>query len=368
MERGTLAALFLCLLIAGGAGWAQNAQDPQNIQMFQTVPADQATLVQDGPGKLYCPKCGMNLVTFYKTSHALAGHQFCSLHCLVDAHDDLSGAQVVDVTSLRFIPAAEAHYVVGSDVKGTMTMTSKYAFAGRQDAEAFVQEHGGRILDFAGAVQVARENLVKENKMIGKKRGNMAEKGARIFATMCGEARLPTFGSIAEAKTYLAQHYPCGELKDPQYQALAIYLVRQQTDPPAPQLTVPEEAKCPVCGMFPALYPNWLATLEAPDGRVFYFDGVKDMLKFYFEPRRYRVKLDTEDLKNLRVTDYYDLGGVDAGEAWFVVGSNVFGPMGHELIPFRSREEAQVFQRDHFGDRIVRLKEVTLDLVRDLDK
>ncbi len=337
-------------------------------QMFQSVPADEATLIQEGPGKLYCPSCGMNLVTFYKTSHTLNGQQFCSMHCLVDGHEDLTGAMVVDAASLKLIPAAEAHYVVGSDVKGTMTMVSKYAFADASAAEAFAAEHGGTVMDFPSAVEKARANLAKEKKMVGKKREAMAEKGAKIYEGMCGQAKLPRFGSIAEAKTYLSQHHPCGELKDPQYQALAIYLVRQQSGHTHQAITAPEGAKCPVCGMFPALYPNWLAAVESTGGETFYFDGVKDMLKFSFEPSRYHAKLAPKDLKRLRVTDYYDLGALDARQAWFVVGSNVFGPMGNELIPFRSREEAQVFSDDHFGKSILAFDEITQDLVLDLDK
>ena len=57
---------------------------PVLAQMYQTVEEDQAQLLQNGPGRLYCPNCGMHLVKFYRTGHALKqpnGHidQHCSM-------------------------------------------------------------------------------------------------------------------------------------------------------------------------------------------------------------------------------------------------------------------------------------------------
>ncbi len=49
---------------------------------------------------------------------------------------------------------------------------------------------------------------------------------------------------------------------------------------------IPSDAKCHVCGMFVAKYANWAATIKT-DKETFYFDGVKDMMKFYFEPTKY---------------------------------------------------------------------------------
>ena len=51
-------------------------------------------------------------------------------------------------------------------------------------------------------------------------------------------------------------------------------------------LTIPKDTKCPVCGMFVAKYEKWIAAIKT-DKESFYFDGVKDMMKFYFEPTKY---------------------------------------------------------------------------------
>jgi len=360
MKSSFFAIVLVALLLAAPVVQAQ---------MFQSVTADEAQLLQSGPGKLYCPGCGMNLVKFYKTSHALGDHQYCSMHCLVNANEEIVGVQVVDVTSLKFIDAEKAHYVVGSDVKGTMTMTSKYAFASLADAEAFAGKNGGEVMTFAATEAMARKALVKENQMISKKRGKMAEKGAKIFKSMCDDADLPDFTSIAEAKTHLAESGACGDLNDGQYQAVAIYLMSGAGGHAAVKpLQVPEKAKCPVCGMFVAKYPNWVGEIETTDGQHYYFDGVKDMMKFYFEPDRYHVELTSGQIAAIRVSDYYNLGPMDAHKAWFVIGSNVFGPMGDELIPFGTKEEAEIFSKDHFGKSIVSFEKIDAKLVHGLDQ
>jgi len=365
MKIFTLLSVMLLLVLGTSTVFAQ---------MPQTVPADQAQLLQSGPGKLYCPNCGMNLVKFYKTSHALDEHQYCSMHCYCEANpaseDSAGKAQVVDFTTLKFILATSAHYVVGSDVKGTMTMTSKYAFANKADAETFAGKHGGEIMSFEGAQSVARKALAKENQMIAKKRKSAAEKGQKIFATMCGDADLPDFASIAEAKTHLVSNQVCGQLKDAQYQAVAIYLMSKSGTKAGglAKIEVPEKAKCPVCGMYSALYPDWTAEIITAEGTHYYFDGVKDMMKFYFEPKRFHVSLKADQMAAIHVSDYYNLKAMKAGEAWYVVGSNVYGPMGNELIPFRTEDEAETFSKDHFGKSIVKFDQITKDLVYGLDQ
>jgi len=134
--------------------------------MFQTVDKKDAILVQQGKQKEHCAMCGMNLVKFYKTNHAakLNGKniQYCSLHCLTEhirQGAELENPMVVDVTSLKFIPVTEAFYVVGSDVKGTMSPISKYAFKNLNDAKKFQKKHGGKILDFYSAWQIAKKDF-----------------------------------------------------------------------------------------------------------------------------------------------------------------------------------------------------------------
>jgi len=135
-------------------------------KMFQTVDKKDAILVQKGAQKEHCVICGMNLVKFYKTNHAakLDGKnvQYCSIHCLtkhINEGAELENPMVVDVSSLKFIPVTEAFYVVGSNVKGTMSSVSKYAFKSLKDAKNFQGKHGGKILDFYSAWQEAKKDF-----------------------------------------------------------------------------------------------------------------------------------------------------------------------------------------------------------------
>ncbi|MBM4180034.1 MAG: nitrous oxide reductase accessory protein NosL [Betaproteobacteria bacterium] len=124
---------------------------------------------------------------------------------------------------------------------------------------------------------------------------------------------------------------------------------------------------CPVCGMVVSKYPAWIASVVYKDGHAHHFDGAKDLFKYLFDVQRYARGHRREDIARIGVTEYYGLKRVDARQAWYVIGSDVLGPMGHELIPLASREDAEEFLRDHRGRRILRFDEVTRDLPGRLD-
>jgi nitrous oxide reductase accessory protein NosL len=141
------------------------------------------------------------------------------------------------------------------------------------------------------------------------------------------------------------------------------FLHAADTKPLAPS----NKDKCPVCGMFVAKYPDWLAQIIFKDGTVFFFDGAKDMFKFYFNLKRYSPSKKTDDIRALYVTDYYSLLPVDGFSAFYVIGSDVYGPMGRELIPFGKNQEALEFKRDHKGKEILKFQQVTPAVVKGLD-
>ena len=148
-----LSTLIISLLFIG----ATNSIAKSSEVRFQTVSAKQAKLVQKGKNKKSCVICGMNLQTFYKTSHAAetkkgTKRQYCSLHCVVHDNEinktDLVNLKVVDTNSLKFISVYKAFYVVGSSKPATMSRTSKYAFAKKSKANAFAKKFGGKIMNF----------------------------------------------------------------------------------------------------------------------------------------------------------------------------------------------------------------------------
>ncbi|MCL7486576.1 MAG: nitrous oxide reductase accessory protein NosL [Desulfobulbaceae bacterium] len=133
----------------------------------------------------------------------------------------------------------------------------------------------------------------------------------------------------------------------------------------APEEKVGHDERCSVCGMFVAKYENWIVQVRFADDRVMFFDGVKDMLVFYFNPRKYSDK-ERQDISEIWVKDYYSLGWLDGRKAFYVTGSDVYGPMGKEFIPFDSRESADNFLRDHQGREVLRFEEITDDIVQSM--
>lgn len=125
--------------------------------------------------------------------------------------------------------------------------------------------------------------------------------------------------------------------------------------------------KCPVCGMFVAPYPEWTAELVFSDGSYAVFDGPKDLFRFYLDMARFGSRRLPADVRGIFVTDYYSLEPIEAESAFYVLGGDVLGPMGRELIPFRTREAAQGFLADHRGERIVVFGEIRDLLPRIVD-
>ena len=125
--------------------------------------------------------------------------------------------------------------------------------------------------------------------------------------------------------------------------------------------------KCPVCGMFVQPYPDWLAEMVFQDGSIYYFDGVKDLAKFYLKLDKYAPQKNIEDIKSIMVTEYYGLKMIDAKKAYFVMGSDILGPMGRELIPCLTKEDAEVFRKDHKGKKILQFHDINLSVLDDLN-
>ncbi|MDM5272465.1 nitrous oxide reductase accessory protein NosL [Sulfurovum sp. zt1-1] len=164
-------ALLGIFLFNACTGTVQQQTPQKTYTRFQSVPLSQAILLQHGNKKEDCIICGMHLPTFYKTNHAATTkdhqiRQYCSLHCVVHDNEinktDLYDVKVVDVTTLKFISAQSAYYVVGSMREGTMSHFSKYAFAKRKNADAFVKKYGGHVMNFYDAYTIAMQDFMTE--------------------------------------------------------------------------------------------------------------------------------------------------------------------------------------------------------------
>ena len=201
------------------------------------------------------------------------------------------------------------------------------------------------------------------------KYAKLVQKGEKVALKLCDEAKLSQIKS-KELDTVLKEIElvkPCVALNKRNKEALAYFIIAGSSDTLANvkgQMEVPKEVKCPVCGMFVAKYPKW-AALITESSNTHYFDGVKDMMKFYIFDIDFPY--DRSKISNIEVTDFYTLKAIDAKKAFYVVGSDVFGPMGNELIPFLTKDAAQNFLNDHGGEQIILFDAITPKLVMGLD-
>ncbi|MBC8018289.1 MAG: nitrous oxide reductase accessory protein NosL [Verrucomicrobia bacterium] len=125
--------------------------------------------------------------------------------------------------------------------------------------------------------------------------------------------------------------------------------------------------KCPVCGMFVAKYTNWVVSLTFRDSTSVFFDGPKDMFTYYLNMKKYSPSRKVADVVSITVRDYYDLKPLDGKKAFFVIGSDVYGPMGKEIIPFRKESAAREFLKDHKGKKIIVFGSVTPELLKAME-
>jgi nitrous oxide reductase accessory protein NosL len=336
-------------------------------------------LVQKGDKKMWCGVCGMNLKMFYKTSYIAGDKQYCSVRCLVaddmkNHNIDFGKVEVIDAETQKPILAKDAVFVVGSDVKGTMSRVSKLAFSTKTDAKEFIKTHGGELATFDEVLKMAKDTLKKDSKMVMmKKQKMMYPMGEKILAKKCNGAEddinPSQFKAINELKAYIKDNNICKNIKEKQLQAVALYLwdkKRAKGGEANLKIEITQKEKCPVCGMFVYKYPKWTAQIVYQGGEKFSFDGVKDMMKFYFDRNSYGEYNDlTKDkIADIIVTDYYSQKPIDGIKAYYVIGSDVNGPMGEELIPFSSIESAKTFLQDHHGKKILKFSEITPDYLK----
>lgn len=345
-----------------------------NAHSFSKASTGEPHLVQQGKEKEWCPVCGMSIKMFYKTSHAAelknkTPRQYCSMRCLLEDKEeygiDDSSVKVVDAKSEKLIDAKDAFYVLDSDVKGTMSRISKIAFAKKSDADEHVKKFNGKVVSFDEAIKSAKESLKSDNALTqSKKEKKIYAMGKKIHEKMCDKDIDETnYIEINELKADIKNSKLCKPMDEQKLQALALYLWEVKRfgdlDSIEGKIKVEKDEKCPICGMFVYKYPRWAAQIYYPDTH-YSFDGVKDLMKYYF--------LYRDGISKILVTDYYSQKAIEARDSFFVIGSDVYGPMGDELIPFSKLEDAKTFSLDHKGKKILKFDEIDETVIRKLDE
>lgn len=364
-----MALFFLCL------------QLPLLASFHTKATIEDPILVHNNTQRYWGAVSGENLLDNYKTNHIITftngeKKQYVSLRFVAkqwdDIFEDILNVEVVDAKTQQLIDAQSAFYVINSKAQTAFTKFSKIAFSKKEDAESFIKKYGGNIRPFDFALYVASRDLQQDEKYLKSKRTRDYRRGSKIYELVCKELDPNKFITITQIKSYIVNNDMCIKLNEDDLQDLALYLFEikrfGEVNIFRSQIEVPKESKCPVCGMFVAKYPKWVGLIEHKNHK-FYFDGAKDMFKFYFDPKRYFYNDGvTSEFKDVFVTDYYTLQQLKANEAWYVLGSNVYGPMGHELIPFETKEKAMQFANEHNGKEVISFDEITNEKVWELDQ
>ena len=130
--------------------------------------------------------------------------------------------------------------------------------------------------------------------------------------------------------------------------------------------SVPTEARCPVCGMYPARYPRWAAQLIFKDGGVLFFDSPLELFRFLQDMGHYHATQGPEEVARAYVSDAEEGRWVSIVEAYFVSGSDLQGPMRTPDLPAFADEAAAAAFVAARGGRLIRLEQVTPDLLQSL--
>ena len=121
----------------------------------------------------------------------------------------------------------------------------------------------------------------------------------------------------------------------------------------------PNGERCRKCGMLVNEAPRWIAGLTNPAGAEERFCCERCMFAYLRSP-------EGAGARNAWVTEYYTQKKMPVDEVFFVLGSDITGPMGKALVPIVGRTAADQFIRDHHGNRILTADEITLELLREV--
>lgn len=138
----------------------------------------------------HCPYCGMSRKKFNHSRHLIHYSDdridpTCSIHCTaiglsLNIDRGIKAIYTADFgAQAKIKPLVEVEkvtYLVGSTLKGTMSMQSKMAFANATQAAAAKSKHGGETGDFDFALTKAYLSMAKDTHMIRKKRAERKKK------------------------------------------------------------------------------------------------------------------------------------------------------------------------------------------------
>jgi nitrous oxide reductase accessory protein NosL len=122
---------------------------------------------------------------------------------------------------------------------------------------------------------------------------------------------------------------------------------------------IPADARCPVCGMFPARKPEWAAQLIFANGDTQFFDSPLTLWVYLRDVERFAPGRSAAEVQSVWVTDGGTRRWIDAKAAFYVHGSDALGPMrAGNLPPFATEAAARAFAQRR-GGAVVRAEALT---------
>jgi len=180
-----------------GKGWVNAsgekcAGDGTPLQFMPKTAPDENPLENELEKYPTCPYCGMNRTKWNHSRHLVQYDDglvdgTCSIHCLaislslnidrgpkaIYAADFGSDAKIKPLVEVD-----KATYLVGSKLRGTMSMNSKMAFASADAAKAAQATQGGELGNFDQALEKTYLGMAKDTMGIRKRR---AERRAKMM-------------------------------------------------------------------------------------------------------------------------------------------------------------------------------------------
>lgn len=117
------------------------------------------------------------------------------------------------------------------------------------------------------------------------------------------------------------------------------------------------EERCKNCGMRIDPTSPWRTELVSEDGKVTSFDTPRCAFQSW--------RSGATAAKTLRIQDYYDRQWREGPSLRFMIGGDVTGPMGPDLVPV-DPSRASKFIQDHGAERALREDEVTASVLANL--
>jgi nitrous oxide reductase accessory protein NosL len=161
--------------------------DGTPLQFIPKTTPDEKPLENELTKYSKCPYCGMDRTKWNHSRHLIHYSDnlvdaTCSLHCatlslainLDRVPKAIYAADFGSNDKIKpLINVDKATYLIGSDLKGTMTKISKMAFSSADVAKAVQAKHGGKTATFDETLKISYANIAENTLMIRK---NRAEK------------------------------------------------------------------------------------------------------------------------------------------------------------------------------------------------